>query len=105
MEYEFPTEDTVPPEKLQQLRHSKELKSCLKNPHVRQIMKSILNSENPSKAIALAMREPIFVEMADACLKIVEPQDNELNQMSNDLWASDLYQIRLWSVLGSCIFV
>lgn len=73
-EYEFPTEDTVSVEKLKQLRHSKELIECLKNPHVRNIMRNILNDKNPTKAIALAMTEPIFVEMADACLKVVEPQ-------------------------------
>ncbi|XP_020279017.1 zinc finger HIT domain-containing protein 3 [Pseudomyrmex gracilis] len=73
--YNFPTEDTVPQEKLQQLRHSEDLKECLKNPHVRDIMRGILNSSNPTEAIALAMTEPIFVEMADICLKIVEPLD------------------------------
>lgn len=72
-EYEFPTEDTVSIEKLKQLRHSKELIECLKNPHVRNIMRGILIDKNPTKAIALAMTEPIFVEMADACLKVVEP--------------------------------
>lgn len=74
--YEFPTDDTVPVEKLRQLRHSEELKQCLRNPHVRDIMKSILNNPDPTAAIALAMTEPIFVEVADACLKIVEPPDN-----------------------------
>ncbi|KAL6258721.1 zinc finger HIT domain-containing protein 3 [Pogonomyrmex barbatus] len=73
--YEFPTEDTVPIEKLQQLRHSKELKECLQYPQLRDIMRGILNSSNPTEAIALAMKEPIFTEMADACLKIVEPPD------------------------------
>ncbi|XP_076244563.1 zinc finger HIT domain-containing protein 3 [Calliopsis andreniformis] len=71
--YEFPTEDTVPIEKLERLHDSQELKNCLKNPHVRDIMRAILTDENPTKAIALAMTEPVFVEMADACLKIVEP--------------------------------
>ncbi|XP_015597405.1 zinc finger HIT domain-containing protein 3 [Cephus cinctus] len=71
--YDFPTEDTVPPEKLDQLRYSEQLKDSLKNPHVRQIMTSILNDPNPTKAIALAMTEPIFIEMADACLRVVEP--------------------------------
>lgn len=77
IKYEFPTEDTVPINKLEQLCHSKELKDCLKNPHVRDIMRAILTDENPTKAIALAMAEPIFVEMADACLKVVEPPVDE----------------------------
>lgn len=74
-EYQFPTEDTVPVEKLEELRHSEELKEVLKNPHVRNIMIAIMNSSNPTEAIALAMKEPIFVEMADACLKVVESSD------------------------------
>ncbi|XP_031835058.2 zinc finger HIT domain-containing protein 3 [Nomia melanderi] len=75
--YEFPTEDTVLIEKLEQLRYSEELKNILRNPHVRDIMSAILTDENPTKAIALAMTEPIFVEMADVCLKIVEPPGND----------------------------
>lgn len=74
--YEFPTEDTVPVQKLQQLCDSKELMKCLQNSHLRDIMRVIVDSPNPTEAIASAMREPIFVEMADACLKIVEPPDN-----------------------------
>ncbi|KAL6426777.1 hypothetical protein ACFW04_009246 [Cataglyphis niger] len=74
--YQFPTEDTVPMEKLQQLQYSKELKECLKHSDLRNIMKAVLNSENPTEAIASAMRMPLFVEMADVCLKIVEPPDD-----------------------------
>ncbi|XP_076625292.1 zinc finger HIT domain-containing protein 3 [Colletes latitarsis] len=77
VKYNFPTEDTVPIDKLKQLQSSEELKNCLKNPHVRDIMCAILTNENPTKAIALAMAEPIFVEMADACLKIVEAPVND----------------------------
>ncbi|XP_072746540.1 zinc finger HIT domain-containing protein 3 [Anoplolepis gracilipes] len=73
--YQFPTEDTVPVEKLQQLRYSKELKECLKNPDLRDIMKGVLNSSNSTEAIASAMKIPIFVEMADICLKNVEVPD------------------------------
>lgn len=64
-------------EKLQQLCDNKELKQCLQSSHLRNIMKTVVNSPNPTEAIALAMKkEPIFVEMADACLKIVEPPDH-----------------------------
>ncbi|KOC64607.1 Zinc finger HIT domain-containing protein 3 [Habropoda laboriosa] len=75
--YEFPTEDTVSTEKLEQLRHNEELKNCLKNPHVQNIMSAILTDNNPTQAIALAMTEPIFVEVADICLKIIEPEVND----------------------------
>ena len=73
IKYEFPTEDTVPIEKLEQLRYNEDLRNCLKNPHVRNIMRAILTDKNPTKVIALAMTEPIFVEMANECLKVVEP--------------------------------
>ncbi|KAL2720607.1 zinc finger HIT domain-containing protein 3 [Vespula squamosa] len=75
--YNFPTEDTVPLEKLKKLRESKEVKDCLKNPHVRTIIKAILKDPDPTKAIALAMTEPIFVELADACLKVTEIEENK----------------------------
>ncbi|XP_043282205.1 zinc finger HIT domain-containing protein 3 [Venturia canescens] len=75
--YDFPTEDTVALEKLRLLRDGKEVKKCLSNPHVRDIVKAILIDEDPTKAIAAAMTEPIFVELADACLKIIEPSPEE----------------------------
>ena len=40
-------------------------------------MRGILTDKNPTSAIASAMTEPIFVEMADACLKVVEPEVND----------------------------
>ncbi|XP_032683908.1 zinc finger HIT domain-containing protein 3 [Odontomachus brunneus] len=75
--YLFPTMDTVPIEKLERLRHSNELKQCLANPHVRTMIKDVATSHDPTSAIHKAMREPIFVEFADICLKIVElPEEN-----------------------------
>lgn len=65
------------PEKLELLRGSKDVRDCLKNPHVRDIVTAILNDPDPTKAIGLAMTEPIFVELADACLQLVEPPDEE----------------------------
>ena len=55
-----------------------EIKECLKNPHVRKIMVSLVTSTNPDKAIEEAMQEPIFTELAVAALKVVEPQTFEL---------------------------
>ncbi|KAK0178605.1 hypothetical protein PV327_007483 [Microctonus hyperodae] len=77
VKYDFPTEDTVPLEKLQLLRYSDDVKECLNNPHVRDIIRGILHHSDPTSAIASAMTEPIFVELADACLKVVEPPDDE----------------------------
>lgn len=76
-QYNFHTEDTVAMEKLEELRYSDEIKTCLKNPQVRDIIRGVLSSPNSTVAIAKAMTEPIFVELADACLKIVEPSDND----------------------------
>nr|SVE75525.1 EOG090X0JQ4 [Daphnia dolichocephala] len=72
--YKFPTSDTVPIEKLQALVHSDEVKDCLSNPHVRNILKSLVLSQTPETSITDAMKEPIFLELAHACLKIVEPE-------------------------------
>ena len=54
---------------------SEELKSLLHNPHLRQIVSYLDQTDNKDKAIADAMQEPLFVEFADQCLKIVEEND------------------------------
>nr|CAG4651498.1 EOG090X0JQ4 [Simocephalus serrulatus]SVE94635.1 EOG090X0JQ4 [Simocephalus serrulatus] len=74
LSYKFPTSDTVPIDKLQELANSEELKECLSNPHVREILKSLVQSQTPETAIQDAMKEPIFLETAHACLKVVEPE-------------------------------
>jgi len=75
--YQFPTPDTVPQERLKELAFSDEVKECLKNPHVRKIMASLVSGFNPDKAMQEAMREPIFSELAIAVLKVAEPQTFE----------------------------
>jgi hypothetical protein len=59
------------------LRHNEELKNYLKVSQVRDIITHVLKDKNPTKAIAHAMTEPLFVELADVCLKVVEPSDEE----------------------------
>jgi len=71
--YNYPTEDTVPLEKLRQLEHNQELKNILCNRHLRDMLIAIDKSANPAAAMRQAMLEPIFVEFADECLKVVEP--------------------------------
>nr|CAG4646727.1 EOG090X0JQ4 [Macrothrix elegans] len=75
--YHFPTVDTVPVDKLEQLAESEEIKECLSNPHVRKILKSLVESKTPDVDIKEAMQEPIFLELAQACLKVVEPEKFE----------------------------
>ncbi|XP_051524265.1 zinc finger HIT domain-containing protein 3 [Myxocyprinus asiaticus] len=65
--------DKVPLQKLQQLGESEALKALLWNPHLRQVMMSVDSAEDKAKAVKNAMQEPLFVEFADQCLKIIEP--------------------------------
>ncbi|XP_075977993.1 zinc finger HIT domain-containing protein 3 [Anticarsia gemmatalis] len=76
-EYEYPTEDTVPIEKLKLLEQSEELKKCLENPHVREILELLDRSPYPDRLMQEYMTEPIFTEFVDACLQVVQPQDNK----------------------------
>ncbi|XP_005183595.1 zinc finger HIT domain-containing protein 3 [Musca domestica] len=73
----FKTEDTVPKEKLQMLGTNESLKNLLYNPHLRNLLTEIDTAPNAWKAIRAAMQEPLFLEFADECLKIVEPQNEE----------------------------
>ncbi|TMW46367.1 hypothetical protein DOY81_008554 [Sarcophaga bullata] len=72
----FKTEDTVPQENLKKLGLSEDLKTLLYNPHLRNLLKEIDTAPNAWKAIRAAMHEPLFLEFADECLKIVEPDDS-----------------------------
>ncbi|KAF2903228.1 hypothetical protein ILUMI_02958 [Ignelater luminosus] len=74
--YEFETADTVPIKKLKLLETDKDIKNCLNNPHLRNLLKTIDTSKEPEEVMQKAMLEPIFVEFADACLKVVEPRDD-----------------------------
>ncbi|XP_075167080.1 zinc finger HIT domain-containing protein 3 [Haematobia irritans] len=73
----FKTEDTVPKEKLQMLGDSMHLKNLLYNPHLRNLLTEIDTAPSAWKAIRAAMQEPLFLEFADECLKIVEPATEE----------------------------
>ncbi|XP_072042151.1 zinc finger HIT domain-containing protein 3-like [Amphiura filiformis] len=70
-------EDRVPLEILQQLGKSEELKSLLHNPHLRQVLSHLDQTDNKEKAIADAMQEPLFTEFADQCLKIARKELEE----------------------------
>lgn len=70
----FTTMDTVPLEKLEELQTSDQLKDI---PHLRNFLCEINRAPNAWNAIKLAMMEPIFLEFADECLKVVEVEINE----------------------------
>lgn len=72
MAHVFTTVDTVPMEQLERLNHSEHLKNLLRNPHLRKLIREVQSSRNPSNAMIVAMQEPIFVEFADECMKVVD---------------------------------
>ncbi|KAF5308076.1 hypothetical protein FQR65_LT06451 [Abscondita terminalis] len=72
--YEHTTRDTVPIKKLKLLESEETLKNILHNSHLRNLLTTIDKSKNPEDIMQKAMLEPIFVEFADACLKVVEPK-------------------------------
>ncbi|KPJ08544.1 Zinc finger HIT domain-containing protein 3 [Papilio machaon] len=76
VEYEYPTEDTVPIEKLLLLEKSAEVKKCLENPYLREVLELLDKSSHPDALIKEYMIEPIFTEFADACLKVVQPRSD-----------------------------
>ncbi|CAK1580395.1 unnamed protein product [Parnassius mnemosyne] len=77
IEYEYPTEDTVPIEKLKLLEQSSELKKCIENPHLREMLEILDKSSHPDALIREYMIEPIFTEFADACLNVVQPKNDD----------------------------
>lgn len=50
------------------------LKDLLRNPHLREFLRTVDSSENARKAMKFAMLEPLFIEFADECMRIVEPE-------------------------------
>ncbi|XP_074016640.1 zinc finger HIT domain-containing protein 3 [Numenius arquata] len=70
-------QDRVPLQKLQLLGESEELRGLLLNPHLRQLLLTIDGAEDKSSLMKKYMQEPLFVEFADCCLRIVEPPEKE----------------------------
>lgn len=71
--------DTVSPKDLQKLEESETIKNMLKNSHLRNFLQEINSAPNSWNAMRLAMIEPIFLEFADECMKIVEPENSDEN--------------------------
>ncbi|XP_060588495.1 zinc finger HIT domain-containing protein 3-like [Ruditapes philippinarum] len=70
------SEDRVSIEQLQCLENSEKLKDMLSNPHLRQLMTSLVHSGNAGTQLEKAMQEPIFTEFADTCLNIIDNKTN-----------------------------
>ncbi|XP_062844955.1 zinc finger HIT domain-containing protein 3 [Trichomycterus rosablanca] len=67
--------DRVSLDKLQQLGESEALISLLRNPHLRNLMMTVDSAEDKAGAMKKAMQEPLFVELANQCLQIIEPSE------------------------------
>ncbi|NXE80596.1 ZNHI3 protein, partial [Cochlearius cochlearius] len=70
-------QDRPPPQKLKLLGESEELRGLLLNPHLRQLLLTVDQAEDKSSLMKKYMQEPLFVEFADCCLRIVEPPEKE----------------------------
>lgn len=55
---------------------SQDLKKCLENPSLREILVTLDAAPEPDLLINKYMQEPIFTEFVDACLKVVEEKDS-----------------------------
>lgn len=51
---------------------SDKLKQLLTNPHLRNLVLELDGAEDKNANLHLAMQEPLFLELADACLEVVE---------------------------------
>ncbi|XP_054250295.1 zinc finger HIT domain-containing protein 3 [Indicator indicator] len=70
-------QDRVPLQKLKLLGESEELQGLLLNPHLRQLLLTLDQAEDKSSFMKKYMQEPLFVEFADCCLRIVESPEKE----------------------------
>ena len=52
--------------------NSDELKSLLSNRHLREMLGNLNSSESPNVDMDAAMKEPMFVEFVEQCLRVVE---------------------------------
>lgn len=52
------------------------MQQIFKNPHLQELLVSIDSSSNPEYAMQLAMQEPLFIEFADECLRVIEPTED-----------------------------
>lgn len=61
---------------------SDRLKALLSNPHLRDYLVQLDGTPDAWKGMKVAMLEPLFVEFANECLAVVEPDDEAPGQPS-----------------------
>ncbi|XP_060860782.1 uncharacterized protein LOC132938119 isoform X2 [Metopolophium dirhodum] len=71
----YPTEDTIPSEKLNLLCYDNRLKELVSDSFLQKLLEKIDNSTNPNEELEKAMIEPIFEEFARRCLEIVRDEN------------------------------
>ncbi|KAJ8266337.1 hypothetical protein GJAV_G00129240 [Gymnothorax javanicus] len=69
--------DRVPLQRLKELGTSKDLKAMLCNPHLRRLLLTVDQAKDKADIMKVVMQEPLFVEFADQCLKIVKPTTDD----------------------------
>ncbi|XP_038013853.1 zinc finger HIT domain-containing protein 3 [Motacilla alba alba] len=78
-------QDRVPPQRLQLLGESAELRELLRNPHLRQLLLALERARDKGSLLRRLMQEPLFLEFADCCLAIVEPPEEKEKEKENVL--------------------
>ncbi|XP_026806198.1 zinc finger HIT domain-containing protein 3 [Rhopalosiphum maidis] len=71
----YPTEDTIPSEKLNLLCYDNRLRELVSNSYLQKLLEKIDNSTSPNEELEKAMIEPIFEEFARRCLEIVKDEN------------------------------
>ena len=72
---EIPDDYKISNEILERLKYSEEVKTLLTNENLRKFLTFTHETYNPSGFVKMAMREPLFIEFADACLRTINPED------------------------------
>ncbi|XP_041096975.1 zinc finger HIT domain-containing protein 3-like [Polyodon spathula] len=69
--------DRVPLQQLARLGECEAVKALLYNPHLRQLLRTVDKAEGKESIMKEAMQEPLFVEFADQCLRVIEPPEKK----------------------------
>ena len=65
--------DRLEKRELKSLASSEKLKQLLANPHLRNLVLEVDETDDKNAVMQAAMQEPLFIELADACLEVVDP--------------------------------
>jgi len=93
--HEIPEDYKIPNEVLERLKYSEEVKSLLTNENLQKFLTFAHETYNPSGFVRIAMREPLFIEFADACLRTINPEDYPNSQEPTDEQIIDFVKNKL----------